>query len=264
VSHLSLISLIVPDYDTAIDFFVRVLEFELAEDVPSTTNDGRPKRWVVVKPKGGETGILLARADGDAQQHAVGHQFAGRVGLFLRVDDFDATYARLQDAGVTFVNAPRTEAYGRVVVFQDIFGNKWDLLGPAADVPRLEAVHPVLMSRDMPRSIRFYTSIGFTLAGQDATGDPKYAVLRRDDVELHVQWHDASEWNFPNDRPTYRFIVRHVDAFHRYCAAQLAQPDMTAVWDTAWGTREFHLRDPDLNGLQFYAPLGSPVRTLTQ
>jgi catechol 2,3-dioxygenase-like lactoylglutathione lyase family enzyme len=131
MSHLSLISLIVPDYDTAIDFFVRVLEFDLAEDVPSTTNDGRPKRWVVVKPKGGETGILLARADGDAQQHAVGHQFAGRVGLFLRVDDFDATCARLREAGATFVNAPRTEAYGRVVVFRDIFGNKWDLLGPA-------------------------------------------------------------------------------------------------------------------------------------
>jgi catechol 2,3-dioxygenase-like lactoylglutathione lyase family enzyme len=129
MSHLSLVSLIVPDYDAAIEFFVRVLEFELIEDEPSTTNDGRPKRWVVVRPRGGETGILLARADGEAQQQVVGHQFAGRVGLFLRVDDFDATCARLRAAGVTFVNAPRTEAYGRVVVFQDIFGNKWDLLG---------------------------------------------------------------------------------------------------------------------------------------
>jgi len=128
--HLSLISIIVPDYDLAIDFFVRVLQFELMEDVPSTTNDGRPKRWVVVRPVGGVTGILLARADGEHQQAAVGQQFAGRVGLFLRVDDFDATCARLRDAGVTFVNAPRTEAYGQVVVFQDIFGNKWDLLGP--------------------------------------------------------------------------------------------------------------------------------------
>ena len=130
MAHLSLFTLIVPDYDTAIDFFVRVLQFDLAEDVPSTTNDGRPKRWVVVKPKGGETGILLARADGEAQQQAVGHQFAGRVGLFLRVDDFDATCARLREAGVTFVSPPRTESYGRVVVFHDIFGNKWDLLGP--------------------------------------------------------------------------------------------------------------------------------------
>jgi len=132
MTHLSLIALIVPDYDIGIDFFVRVLEFELAEDVPSTTSDGRPKRWVVVRPKSAETGILLARADGAHQQHAVGHQFAGRVGLFLRVDDFDGTCRRLQDAGATFINAPRTEAYGRVVVFQDIFGNKWDLLGPVA------------------------------------------------------------------------------------------------------------------------------------
>lgn len=130
--HLSLVALIVPDYDTAIDFFVRVLEFELAEDVPSTTNDGRPKRWVVVRPRGADTGILLARADGDEQQQAVGNQFAGRVGLFLRVDDFDGTCRRLQDAGATFINAPRTEAYGRVVVFRDIFGNKWDLLGPSS------------------------------------------------------------------------------------------------------------------------------------
>ena len=133
MAHLSLVSIIVPDYDAAIAFFTNALGFELAEDVPSTTNDGRPKRWVVVKPKGGETGLVLARADGETQHRAVGQQFAGRVGLFLRVDDFDATCERLRAAGATFVNAPRTEAYGRVVVFQDIFGNKWDLLGPTSD-----------------------------------------------------------------------------------------------------------------------------------
>lgn len=133
MAQLSLLSLIVPDYDAAIDFFVRVLDFALVEDVPSTTNDGRPKRWVVVKPKGGETGLVLARADGDTQQRAIGQQWAGRVGLFLRVDDFDATCERLRAAGCRFVNAPRTEAYGRVVVFQDLFGNKWDLLGASQD-----------------------------------------------------------------------------------------------------------------------------------
>ena len=122
--------MIVHDYDIALDFFVRVLQFELIEDVPSTTTDGRPKRWVVVRPRGGETGILLARADGQHQQAAVGEQFAGRVGLFLRVDDFDATYARLIDAGVTFVRPPRDEPYGKVAVFVDIAGNRWDLLGP--------------------------------------------------------------------------------------------------------------------------------------
>ena len=135
MAHLHLVALVVRDYDRAIDFFVHVLDFDLVEDVPSTTNDGRPKRWVVVRPKGGETGMLLARADGAHQEAAVGQQFAGRVGLFLRVDDFDATYRRLADAGVTFVNAPRTEPYGRIVVFEDLEGNRWDLLGPP---PRLE------------------------------------------------------------------------------------------------------------------------------
>lgn len=131
MAHLHLVALVVGDYDRAIDSFVDVLDFELVEDVPSTTSDGRPKRWVVVRPKGGETGMLLARADGARQEAAVGQQFAGRVGLFLRVDDFDVTYRRLAKAGVTFVNAPRTEPYGRIVVFQDCEGNRWDLLGPA-------------------------------------------------------------------------------------------------------------------------------------
>ncbi len=130
MANLDLIALIVADYDPAVDFFVRVLGFELIEDVPSTTNDGRPKRWVVVRPVGGVTGILLARADGEHQQNVVGHQFAGRVGLFLRVDDFDAVYARMIAAGVVFVSEPRSEAYGKVVVFVDIAGNRWDLLGP--------------------------------------------------------------------------------------------------------------------------------------
>jgi catechol 2,3-dioxygenase-like lactoylglutathione lyase family enzyme len=129
MSHLALVALIVREYDPAIEFFVNVLQFELVEDVPSLTNDGRPKRWVVVRPVGGTTGILLARADGDHQESAVGAQFAGRVGMFLRVDDFDAAYARMLEAGVVFVTAPRTEAYGRIAVFVDIAGNRWDLLG---------------------------------------------------------------------------------------------------------------------------------------
>ena len=135
MAHLHLVALIVDDYDAAIDFFVRILQFELIEDVPSTTNDGRPKRWVVVRPAGGTTGILLARADGEHQRTAVGQQFAGRVGLFLRVDDFDAAYTRMTAAGVEFVRPPRAEPYGKVAVFVDIAGNRWDLLGPASQHP---------------------------------------------------------------------------------------------------------------------------------
>jgi catechol 2,3-dioxygenase-like lactoylglutathione lyase family enzyme len=129
MSHLELVALVVQDYDAAIRFFVDVLQFELVEDTPSLTNDGRPKRWVVVRPDGGHTGILLARADGDEQASIVGRQFAGRVGMFLRVDDFDAAYQRLVAAGVRFVSRPRDEPYGRLAVFLDLQGNRWDLLG---------------------------------------------------------------------------------------------------------------------------------------
>ncbi len=132
MATIELLALIVRDYESAIRFFVDVLQFELVEDTPSLTNDGRPKRWVVVRPNSGQTGILLARADGENQAAAIGQQFAGRVGLFLRVDDFDASYQRMVDAGVRFVSAPRAEPYGKVAVFLDLEGNRWDLLGPAA------------------------------------------------------------------------------------------------------------------------------------
>ena len=130
MSHLELVALIVREYEPAIDFFVNVLQFELVEDVPSLTNDGRAKRWVVVRPVGSVTGILLARADGEHQVSAVGDQFAGRVGFFLRVDDFKTARARMIAAGVKFATAPRVEPYGQVAVFLDIEGNRWDLLGP--------------------------------------------------------------------------------------------------------------------------------------
>jgi catechol 2,3-dioxygenase-like lactoylglutathione lyase family enzyme len=128
--HIEGAALIVEDYDQAIRFFVDALGFELVEDSPSTTNDGRPKRWVVVRPPGAETGLLLAQADGERQLDAVGDQYAGRVGLFLRVEDFDASRQRMIDHGVEFVTEPRDEPYGRVAVFVDIAGNRWDLLGP--------------------------------------------------------------------------------------------------------------------------------------
>jgi catechol 2,3-dioxygenase-like lactoylglutathione lyase family enzyme len=129
VAILQLTAIIVDDYDEAITFFTHALGFDLVEDSPSHTNDGRPKRWVVVRPQGAETGILLARADGEHQVAAIGNQHAGRVGFFLRVDDFDARYQHMRAAGVEFLAEPRTEPYGRVVVFRDVAGNRWDLLG---------------------------------------------------------------------------------------------------------------------------------------
>lgn len=155
MSHVELVTVIVDDYDEAIRFFVDVLGFELVEDTPASTNDGRPKRWVVVRPvgTGTGTGLLLARADGPIQQSAVGAQTAGRVGFFLRVDDFADAYERLRAAGVAFTSPPRDESYGRVAVFVDIAGNKWDLLGPASrndgGMPTADA-SPADLPADLP------------------------------------------------------------------------------------------------------------------
>ncbi len=131
--RIDLVTLVVKEYDPAIRFFVDVLGFELTEDSPSLTNDGRPKRWVVVRPGGGGTGLLLARADGAEQSAVVGRQCAGRVSFFLRVDDFDHAYARLMEARAEVVRPPWDAPYGRVCVFQDLEGNPWDLVGPPSE-----------------------------------------------------------------------------------------------------------------------------------
>ena len=127
---------------------------------------------------------------------------------------------------------------------------------------RFEAIHPVLMSGHVVRSIEFFQRLGFALAFQDDPADPKYACVRRDGVELHLQWQDQSQWAYPSDRPTYRFFVDDVDTLHRELIDRgvivSPFPDGGSPWqvpgDTPWGTREFHLRDPDGNGLQFYRP----------
>jgi len=127
--HLDHVTIVVDDYDAAIEFFVGALGFELLADEPATTTDGQPKRWVVVRPPGAATGVLLALADGDLQSAVVGRQVADRVGFFLRVDDFEAQRQRMVEAGVEFVGSPRNEPYGRVAVFRDVSGNRWDLIG---------------------------------------------------------------------------------------------------------------------------------------
>jgi catechol 2,3-dioxygenase-like lactoylglutathione lyase family enzyme len=127
---IELVTLVVRDYDEAIDFFVRLLGFNLAEDSPSVAESGRAKRWVVVRPPNGGTGLLLAEADGEEQRRALGNQTGGRVAFFLRVDDFAAAFERMRGGGVEFLTDPREEPYGSVAIFRDIAGNRWDLLGP--------------------------------------------------------------------------------------------------------------------------------------
>jgi catechol 2,3-dioxygenase-like lactoylglutathione lyase family enzyme len=132
--RIALVTLVVDDYDEAIRFYTDALGFRLAEDTPRP--DG--SRWVVVEPgtegQGAEaqgTALLLARAKGEAQRDRVGDQTGGRVGFFLHTDDFARDHARMVAAGVTFLEEPRHEPYGSVAVFQDLYGNRWDLLQPA-------------------------------------------------------------------------------------------------------------------------------------
>lgn len=130
MAHIDCVKILVHDYDAAIRFFVDVLCFELVEDSPSLANDGQPKRWVVVRPVGGQTGLLLAEARGPDQQARVGSQTSDRSGFFLRVMDFDEAYARLLSAQVPIIDGPQDEPYGTYCVFEDLSGNRWDLLGP--------------------------------------------------------------------------------------------------------------------------------------
>ncbi|NBM20563.1 VOC family protein [Streptomyces sp. GC420] len=127
MTHLGLVAVVVRDYDEALAFYVDAVGFELREDTPR----GDGSRWVVVAPPGStETALLLARASTPEQLARVGDQTGGRVGLFLNTDDFARDHARMTAAGVRFLEEPRHEAYGSVAVFEDLYGNRWDLVQP--------------------------------------------------------------------------------------------------------------------------------------
>jgi catechol 2,3-dioxygenase-like lactoylglutathione lyase family enzyme len=126
-SGIVLVTLVVDDYDEAIGWFTGALGFELVEDSPR----GPGKRWVVVAPPGAEgAALLLARGDGEQQRDRIGDQTGGRVGFFLHTADFAASLERMREAGVRFLEEPRHEDYGSVVVFEDLYGNRWDLMQP--------------------------------------------------------------------------------------------------------------------------------------
>lgn len=127
MKRLALLSLVVRDYEEAIDFYTRVMRFELVEDTPLSAT----KRWVVVAPGKDGAALLLAQAATPEQHAAIGNQAGGRVFLFLHTDDLDADLSHLRAHGVRFAeDTPRSEAYGRVIVFHDLYGNKWDLIEP--------------------------------------------------------------------------------------------------------------------------------------
>jgi len=124
--HIASFALVVADYDEAIAYYTRALGFELREDAPR----GDGKRWVVVAPPGAATTILLAKAADDIQVTRIGNQTGGRVSFFLHTDDFDRDFAAMTARGVRFAEAPRHEDYGTVAVFEDLYGNRWDLMQP--------------------------------------------------------------------------------------------------------------------------------------
>lgn len=125
-SVLAAVTLVAPDYDEALAFYVGVLGFSVVEDTPQ----GPHKRWVVIEPSGGGCRLLIAKAVNDAQRAAIGNQTGGRVCLFLHTDNFEREAAALAAAGIAFEAPPREETYGRVAVFRDPFGNRWDLVQP--------------------------------------------------------------------------------------------------------------------------------------
>jgi len=126
----------------------------------------------------------------------------------------------------------------------------------------LQDVHPVLGARNVAELVQFYQCLGFVVAFQDAPIDPKYVAVKRDEVELHIQWADKEQWAYPIDRPAFRFVVSDVDAIYEEFVKSggvSSETGQGSPWaapsNTPWGTREFHLRDPSQNSLQFYRPL---------
>jgi catechol 2,3-dioxygenase-like lactoylglutathione lyase family enzyme len=128
------ITLVVRDYDEAISFFTEFLGFDLIEDTPSKDRQGRDKRWVLIAPPGSSgTQILLAKASNEVESSRIGNQTGGRVFLFLHTNNFWRDYEALKAKGVKFIRSPKEEEYGTVAVFEDLYGNRWDLLQPKRD-----------------------------------------------------------------------------------------------------------------------------------
>jgi len=123
--EFAMTTIVVDDYDRAIDYYTNILGFTLTEDTVLSPD----KRWVTVRPGSNGASILLAKAATTEQSSRIGNQTGGRVGFFLHTDTFDADYARMKAAGVVFIDQPRTEEYGKVIVFVDLYGNKWDFIG---------------------------------------------------------------------------------------------------------------------------------------
>ena len=274
-------SLAVKDVPTAVQWLSRVFSFRERSDARLSW-EGGCRTWV-------ELGDALINLTTEGGHELRSPQSVAGVSVEFKVyvDDVDKHFQQAKAAGAIILSDPEDGfCGGRIYRAKDLEGHHWvfsqrdrDLdaaewrlpsgltrgpRGPSAphanrhgkakeqEAARLKALHPVLMSRDVAASVRFYEALGFKEAFRDSPSAPRYAAVRRDGVELHLRWHAASEWVHPGDRPTYRCLVDDVDALFAEVVGRDAQLDRTELRNTAWGTREFHVRDPDRNGLQFY------------
>jgi catechol 2,3-dioxygenase-like lactoylglutathione lyase family enzyme len=264
MQSLRQMALVVRDYDEAIRFFVDTLGFELVEDTMLTEE----KRWVVVRPRGGSgADLLLARAVSEEQATRIGNQTGGRVFLFLHTDDFDRDHAVLSAAGVRFVRPPAQEPWGKVAVFEDLYGNLWDLIEPAepeplrspVDLPRPGGVRqlwPLLHVRDIERSIRFYVdSLGFELAGQAASnGQVFWCRLERGGATLMLERRPRGLElrSPPAPEVALYFVCDDVDAMAREFAERGVE--MGPPTDAYYGMRQIFVPDPDGYAVCFESP----------
>jgi catechol 2,3-dioxygenase-like lactoylglutathione lyase family enzyme len=260
---LACATLVVREYDEAIEYFTRALGFDLVEDTPLPGGH----RWVLVAPEGSPSlRLLLARAATPAQEDAVGKQTGGRVSFFLHTSDFHRAYERMRERGVTFLEAPRAEPYGTVAVFADLYGNRWDLIEPRQGASSSEGRRrpttetgiaiPILPSRDLTETRAFYARLGFTAAGWWPTEFGGYAILVRGDLTMHF-------FAYPELSPKENYgqcywRVTDPDGLHsEFSGAGLdSWPDarVTPIEDKPWGTREFALVDPSGNLVRIGTP----------
>lgn len=183
--HIAQMTLVVADYDEAIDFYTKKLNFDLIEDTPLTDT----KRWVVVKPKGAkECALLLAKSANETQEKSVGNQTGGRVFLFLHTDHFDRDFNNLLDNHIKIINGPRMEEYGKVAVFEDLYGNLWDLIEPSGKseyvystaILKIKEVDKVSLALDELKILRQHTlleagNVSFEL--KQSKEDPTVIVI---------------------------------------------------------------------------------------
>jgi uncharacterized glyoxalase superfamily protein PhnB len=243
---------IVKDLSEAITFYRDSLGFELNLALPEA------EPFFAIVRRGAAELLLKVVGDGVEPLPNPQRHVNARWDAFIDAQDPDGLAAELAQRGLTF-SAPLADwdddgLRGFELRDRDgyvlFFGRP--LTEVRADQASLRAVQPVLMVRDVTQALEFYGRLGFRRMFSDEPGLPRYAGVRRGGAELHLQWHDESAWQHGGDRPTYRFLVDDPDRLSEELVAGGTLLDRTPVADTPWGTREFHVRDPDGNGLQFY------------